>query len=119
MRRCRKRAHAHQFVVRSKKRALIWPLLRSGDELPPAFSQESMVAAGDELRSILEGDLVGWLARFPLGKHLCLHKMPKGALPHRTVDRIARLYSRNRFVSAFRHEDSCLRRYPEGTLVVT
>ena len=69
-----------------------------------------MVAAGDELRSILEGDLVGWLARFPLGKHLCLHKMPKGALPHRTVDGIARSYSPNRFVGAVRHEDSCFRR---------
>src|SRR5437867_6978313 len=78
-----------------------------------------MVAAGDELRSILEGDLVGWLARFPLGKHLCIHKMPKAALPHRTVDGIVRSYSPNRFVRAVRHEDSRLRRYAEGTLVLT
>ncbi len=118
LRRRTKRANTHEFVVRRQERTLIRPMLGSCDELPPTFSEKSMISAGNESRFVLKCDLVSGLARFPLRKYLCLHEMPIGALPHRAVDAVAGSHFSNRFVGTVRHQDSCLRSYAKYALVL-
>src|SRR6266516_7150231 len=64
----------HQFVVDRQMRALTRAAPGARDELPPALRQEPMIAARDELGSVLQCDPEGRLDRRPVrqygGRHV-------------------------------------------------
>src|SRR5580704_5537465 len=49
-------AEAHELVVQRQKRALIRSLLGTGDMLPAALGQESVIATSNELGAIFQRD---------------------------------------------------------------
>src|SRR5262249_16360382 len=82
-------AEAHHLVVYREEWALFRPLLGPGDVLPFALGQESVIAAGYELRAVLQRDTVGGLDRRPVRQHLGDRITAVEPVANRPVDRIA------------------------------
>src|SRR5215208_5608842 len=61
VRRCREPARSHQLVVACQVRPPVRAMLGAGDVLPSPVAQEPVVAAGHQLRPVLECDPVGGL----------------------------------------------------------
>jgi len=78
-----------------------------------------MVAAGDELRSVLKRDLISGLTRRPLGEYLSPYETPICTLPRCAMNRISRSRFSNRFVGAVCHQDWCLGGDAKDALVLT
>lgn len=69
-RRSRKGADAHELVARGEVGPPEPPPLGAHDVLPAAIGEESVIATGDQLGSVVQRDAEGGLPRDPMSEHL-------------------------------------------------
>src|SRR6185437_15667096 len=77
----------------------------AGNELPASFRQEPMIAAGNELRAILEQHPVGRLDDAPMRQHPCLGISPVISTAHSTVDLASNINLRERSCAPIAHQN--------------
>src|SRR5438309_1506406 len=107
----RKRACAHELVVRRQVRPAHPALLSVRDELPSSVGQKPVISACDELRSVLERYAVRRLAHSPVSEHEGRSVPAVGAAAHSPVHLISDANLLERHCRAIRHED---RRFTRG-----
>ena len=81
------------------------PVLGPGDVLPAARREKAVIAAGDELRAVLEYHAIRGLDASPVVEHARAHVAPVGAAALRAVDLVADLQPVEPLLAAVRHED--------------
>src|SRR6266704_6113 len=95
----------HKVTVDPQMRPLERPVLLAGDVLPASVRQESVVAAGDEFRPVLERDPVGRLDRRPMGQDLRRHVPTVLSVEGRTVDGVPDSHLSQRLRATVGHKD--------------
>jgi hypothetical protein len=105
VRRRREPARAHQLAVQRQMRSAIPAMLGAGDVLPSAVAQEPVVAAGDKLRPVLQGDPVGGLDRRPVVDDVRGHIPAAGPVPDRSVDGVPGSHVGEGLGPAIRHQN--------------
>src|SRR5688500_11451354 len=95
-------------------RSAFVPVFRARDVLPTSLTQESMIATGNQLSSVLQRDSVGPLDRGPVRQHLRWDVTPILAVEGGAVDVVADLKFRDVLRTAICHEDRGLTPDAEG-----
>jgi hypothetical protein len=103
--RLRELAGAHQLVGERQVRPLQGPLLRADDVPPPPVRKKPVIAARDELGSVLERDPERALDGAPMGEHARLHVAPIEAVAARSVYLVPRPQLGQGQRSAIGHQD--------------